>query len=96
MSSGVTDEAAVRAVLAEFKDPETGRSIVQMDQVHGMSLADNRLSVTLGLTTHSAPLWNEAQQELTQLLRSRLPGLKDVSVVLAVHQRPPLRAGEMG
>ena len=34
MPSNQPTEAAVQAALAEFKDPETGRSITQLDQVH--------------------------------------------------------------
>ncbi len=90
------DEAAVRSVLAEFKDPETGRSVVQMEQVRDLQLADNRLSLTLALTTHSAPLWKEAQEELRNLFRQRLSDLTEVQVNLAVHHRPPARQGEFG
>ena len=41
-------EAAVRAALAEIKDPETGRSITQLEQVHALHLEDRRLSVRWG------------------------------------------------
>jgi ATP-binding protein involved in chromosome partitioning len=90
------DEAAVRALLSEFKDPETGRSVIQMEQVREVTLADNRLSLTLALTTHSAPLWKETQAELENLLQTRFPDLKDIRVNLAVHNRPATRQGEFG
>ncbi len=90
------DETAVRSVLADFKDPETGRSVLQMEQVRDLQVADNRLSLTLALTTHSAPLWKEAQEALRNLLRQRLPDLTEVRVDLVVHQRPPARQGEFG
>jgi ATP-binding protein involved in chromosome partitioning len=90
------DEAAVRALLSDFKDPETGRSVLQMEQVRDVNLADDRLSLTLALTTHSAPLWKETQTELENLCRSRFPELKEVRVNLAVHNRPPARQGEFG
>jgi hypothetical protein len=51
------DEAAVRGVLADFKDPETGRSVTQMDQVRDLRVTEDRVSLTLALSTHSAPLW---------------------------------------
>ncbi len=96
MASGQLTEAAVQTVIAEFKDPETGRSVVEMEQVRDMRLTDASLSVTLALTTHSAPLWKETQAELTQLLRSRFAELKDVQVQLAVHNRPPEKLGQIG
>ena len=41
----------VKAALAGFKDPETGRSVVEMGQVHDIQVEAKRLRVTLGLTT---------------------------------------------
>jgi ATP-binding protein involved in chromosome partitioning len=67
-----------------------------MEQVRDVKLADDRLSLTLALTTHSAPLWKECQTELETLLKSRFPDLKEVRVNLAVHHRPPTRQGEFG
>lgn len=96
MSASEINEAAVLAALAEFKDPETGRSVTQMEQVHDVRLADGRLSLTLGLTTHSAPLWKETQSECAELLRKKFPSLSDVTVTLAVHHRPPQKLGEIG
>jgi ATP-binding protein involved in chromosome partitioning len=90
------DEAAIRAVLADFKDPETGRSVTQMEQVRDIRVADDRVSLTLALATHSAPLWKETQQELVELLRGRLPQAKAIDVQLAVHERPATRQGELG
>ncbi len=88
-------EAAVLAALAEFQDPETGRSIVQLEQVHALRLESNRLSVTLGLTTWSAPLWEQTRADLAAHLSRRWPGL-EVDVALAVHQRKPEKMGEIG
>jgi ATP-binding protein involved in chromosome partitioning len=89
-------EAAVRAVLAEFKDPETGRGIFEMDQVRDVRLTGDNLSLTLALTTHSAPLWNATRSDLVELLHSRLPALKQIDVQLAVHDRPPQKLGQIG
>ena len=88
-------EAAVRAALAEFQDPETGRSITQLEQVHGLRLKGRRLSITLGLTTWSAPLWEQTRAELAAHLQKRFPNL-DVAVELSVHERKPEKMGEIG
>ena len=95
MSNNQPDEAAVRAALAEFKDPETGRGIAQLDQVHDLRLENRHLSVTLGLTTWSAPLWEQTRGELVDFLKKRFPQL-DMSVDLAVHIRKPEKLGEIG
>ena len=54
------------------------------------------MSLTLGLTTHSAPLWQETKSEMEQLLRNRFPQLKTVQVNVAVHPRPPQKIGSIG
>ncbi|KKK76703.1 hypothetical protein LCGC14_2860980 [marine sediment metagenome] len=38
MADGQVTEAAIREVLAKFQDPETGRSVTQLDQVHRVDL----------------------------------------------------------
>jgi len=90
------DRAAVEAALADFQDPETGRSVLSMEQVRDIELADGKLSLTLALTTHSAPLWKETQAALEHLLRSRFPQLSGVTVTLAIHHRPPEKLGQIG
>jgi len=82
--------------LAEFKDPETGRSVTQQNQIHDVQLAEDRLSLTLGLTTHSALLWDETREELESLLRNKFPQLAEVAVSLTQHDRPPMKLGQIG
>jgi ATP-binding protein involved in chromosome partitioning len=96
MAAGHIDNAAVMAALNHFKDPETGRSVSQMQQVHDVRISDDGLSLTLELTTHSAPLWEDTKIASEQLLRSRFPQLKTVNVNLAVHSRPPQKLGSIG
>ena len=95
MPSKPFDESAIRAALAEFKDPETGRPITQLEQVHALRLEGDRLSVVLGLTTWAAPLWSQTRAELAEHLRRRLPGL-EVGVEAVAHARKPERLGEIG
>jgi ATP-binding protein involved in chromosome partitioning len=90
----VTD-AEVRAVLDEFLDPELGRSVVRLEQVHQVQIDDGRVRVVLGLTTFSAPLWSKTKAELVQLLQSRLPRVA-VEVEIETHDRPAEPIGEIG
>jgi ATP-binding protein involved in chromosome partitioning len=89
-------EAEVQKVLAEFKDPETGRSIVQTQQVRDVQLQGEKLSLTLALTSHSAPIKNEIRDRLSELLRRRNPSLFAVEINLAEHERPPAKIGQIG
>jgi len=96
MSDNVVDKAAVEAVLADFKDPESGRGIVEMGQVRDVQADGDQLEVTVELTTHSAPLWNVTKQNIEDLLKSKLPQLSSVHVTTAEHIRPPQKLGEIG
>jgi ATP-binding protein involved in chromosome partitioning len=87
---------AVRAALAQFYDPESGRNVIETRQVRDLQLADGRLSLTLELTTHSAPLWDETRDALGRYLRQEFPQLQQVEVELAVHHRPAMKLGQVG
>jgi ATP-binding protein involved in chromosome partitioning len=89
-------EAAVRKVLDDFRDPETGRSVTQLNQVHDLKLEGDKLSVKLGLTTHAAPLWKEIGTELEDLLGAKFPDLKQVKVAVEQHERAPMKLGQIG
>ena len=96
MAEGQPTNAEVQQVLGEFKDPESGRSIVKMGQVGDLKLDGDKISLTLGLTTYSAPLWKETQAALAEQLRKRFPRLSEVHVELTVHERPAEKIGEVG
>lgn len=96
MASGQINTSAIENVLEELKDPETGRSVVRMEQVRDIRLRGDSLTLTLGLTTLVAPLWNETKLAAEQLLRQRFPDLSSISVDLVVHQRAPEKLGEVG
>lgn len=95
MTDGPMNEAAVRNLLNDFQDPETGRSVVRMEQVHGLRIEGNTLVVDLGLTTWSGPLWAEVSQALAGRLRERFPGA-EVDVRVSAHDRPAEPIGEIG
>lgn len=92
----IIDRASIDTVLKAFRDPETGRSIVEMDQVKNVELAGDKLTVTVGLTTHSAPLWQETRKELENNLLASLGQFADVTVKVVEHPRPPQVIGQIG
>jgi ATP-binding protein involved in chromosome partitioning len=87
---------AVHAALSDFHDPETGRSVMQMEQIHDVMVRGNDVTLTLALTTHSAPLWQETRTELASHLRGKLPSAGNITVNLGVHERPPQKIGQIG
>jgi ATP-binding protein involved in chromosome partitioning len=96
MTAAPLDANQILAALSDFADPETGRSAVQQAQVRDVRIDGDRLSLTLALSTHSAPLWKETQAECAALLRAKFPQLAAVDVELAVHSRPAEKIGEIG
>jgi ATP-binding protein involved in chromosome partitioning len=96
MAAGPLTSADVQRALAEFKDPETGRGAVRLDQIRDIRVSDGAVSLTLALTTHSAPLWTETQQALEQSLRNDFPQLTAIHVTRVVLERPPQKLGEIG
>lgn len=89
-------QADVERALADVKDPETGRGIIQTQQVSDVRVADRSLSLTLALTSHSAPLWDEWERRLRETLQGAFPQLDAISVHRSVLVRPPQKLGEIG
>ncbi len=96
MSAAGVTMADVESVLAEFQDPETGRSVVQMEQVHDVRIEGGKLSLTLALTTYVGLLRDATRDELIALLKAKLPAISQVDVRLDTHVRPPQKIGEIG
>ncbi len=55
------------------KIPKNGRSVTQLELIHELIISGEQLSLKLGLTTYSAPLWADVQNEVTALLRQKFP-----------------------
>ncbi len=96
MSETPIDQSAVQDAATDFLDPETGRSVVKMQQLRDIQISGSRLSVTLALTTYSAPLWAETREALRSHLQSAFPQLETVTVNSAIHERAPEKTGELG
>jgi len=96
MANGQLDTAAVEAALADFPDPETGRKALQQEQIRDIQLSGTKLSLTLALTTWSAPVWKDVEAALKDCLQSRLPQLTAVDVKRVVHTRSANPLGEIG
>jgi len=96
MANGQIDVAAVRAAVVDFPDPETGRKALKLEQIRDIQVSDNHLSLTLALTTWSAPIWNDVREDLQQKLRVAFPQIGEIILHAAVHERPAQQIGEIG
>lgn len=96
MANRPLEIAAVQSLVADFPDPESGRSITTFDQIKDIAIHGDRLSLTLELTTWAAPLWQDVVDALTEKLRSAFPQLTAVEVNRQIQRRPPQKLGEIG
>lgn len=96
MSDGPATKEVIQKALENFKDPETGRSIVKLGQVHRVEVSGGKMTMTLGLTTYAAPLWQETRDELVNFIREKFSDLEEVEIDLVVHDRPAEKIGEIG
>jgi ATP-binding protein involved in chromosome partitioning len=96
MADNSLDRAAVTKALDSFKDPESGQSITAAGQVSDVAIEGNQVSLTLGLTSHTAILREETAGALAQHLRTHVPRLEDVSVKVVEHHRAPGKLGQVG
>ncbi|MBU6221138.1 MAG: ATP-binding protein [Planctomycetes bacterium] len=94
--TAVPDQAAVRAVLADFPDPESGRPLAEMGQLVAVDASAAEIRVTVGLTTHSGILWKQVRGRIEERLRARFPTVPTVDVTITPHDRPPGKLGQIG
>ncbi len=93
----IPTERQVLDALRSFPDPETGRSVVDMGQVGQVQMdPSDGLTVQLGLTTHSAPLWEETIQAAQERLREAFSDVQNVRVQRVAHERPVEKLGQIG
>jgi len=96
MSDSPIHTTAVDQLLQDFADPETGRGLKQMDQVVNVAQQGDQLEVTIGLTSYSAPLWDDTRERLTEELQAVLAGKTQVTVKVVEHHRPAQPIGGIG
>ncbi|MFM8379411.1 MAG: P-loop NTPase [Planctomycetia bacterium] len=94
--TAVPDQAAVRAALADFPDPESGRPLAEMGQLVAVDASAAAIRVTVGLTTHSGILWKQVRGRVEERLRARFPGVPAVEVTVVEHARAPGKLGQIG
>ncbi|MEM9658130.1 MAG: P-loop NTPase, partial [Planctomycetota bacterium] len=86
----------IEAILRDFPDPETGRGLGPMGQIRKIEESERSIRAEIGLTTYSAPLWEETRERLADRLRAKVGADANIEINLAVHERPPEPIGTIG
>jgi ATP-binding protein involved in chromosome partitioning len=84
----------IRNAIADHPDPETGRPIDSMGQIKEIVVDGDRATVTIGLTSHSAPIADEVADALEAKIVAAAPG-SEVAIEFVDHKRPPGRVGQI-
>jgi len=87
---------AVEQAVADFKDPETGRSALHLEQIRDIQVTGDQLTLTLALTSWTAPIQDDVYRELEELVRARFPELSSITLNRAPLEREPDALGEIG
>ncbi len=74
-------EADVLEVLRAVRDPELGKSLVELGMVHDVAIEDARVRLTLALTTLACPLRGQIVDDARRALLA-LDGVEDVEIAL--------------
>jgi Mrp family chromosome partitioning ATPase len=74
-------EQSVREALRGVKDPELGRSLIDLGMVRQVEVVDGRVAITLALTTLACPLKGKIEGDVRQAVVA-LPGVSAVDVKL--------------
>jgi len=81
----------IMQALARVKDPEIGRSIVELGMVKDIQIDDGVVDVTIALTVEGCPLQGSIGADVRDALRG-LPGVAAVNVNLTVMSKEELEA----
>lgn len=90
------DQSEITQVLDGIIDPQSGHPITKVNQVKSIDIQEDLVRVVVGLTSHSAPLKQEFQENLQSRLQQSLPAVVRWEVELVEHQRKITPIGQIG
>ncbi|QGJ68925.1 Iron-sulfur cluster carrier protein ApbC [Planctomycetales bacterium 10988] len=96
MSEQAPSAEQILALLSDYPDPENGRPLQANKQLRDIQVSDDRISMTLALTTFTAPLWNKVRADLIERLQNRFSNLPEISIDLVTHERVASKIGQVG
>ncbi len=74
----ITEEQA-REALKEIIDPEVGVNIVDLGLVYGIHITDDKMNVSMTMTTRACPLVELIKDQATKALEKEFP---DMAVII--------------
>ncbi len=96
MNDKPLNEQAIRAILAQLPDPETGHKLNPDKQVDAIAIHDDGVRCAVRLTTHSWPVKDEFAKSVSDAITSQFPGVRNVEVDIELLERATPRKGTVG
>ncbi|HBE67172.1 MAG TPA: ATP-binding protein [Planctomycetaceae bacterium] len=85
----------IHQVLSNVRDPETGRTLDKTNQILSVEATEEAAAVKIGLTSHSAPIKDEFESNVSERIAAVLPQAK-VEIEIEEFDRPPVPIGQIG
>ncbi|MCA9191156.1 MAG: Mrp/NBP35 family ATP-binding protein [Planctomycetales bacterium] len=91
-------EQKIREEVGRLRDPETGRNLSKTNQVGTVRVVNDRLVVTLHITTYSWPLRSHIMTQTEEAVRLASPDLVSMPIDVQIEplDRPPVPLGQFG
>lgn len=96
MTSNSPAMDAVRKIIEEFKDPETGRPLGKTNQVAEVVIDGSVARCEVKLTTHSWPIVDEFKDRVVDAIKTRVKEISEVELSVTELDRPPVPLGQIG
>lgn len=90
------DAQQIQQHLADLKDPETGRALKSTGQLLKVDVSPQRIVVHAALSSHSAPLKTDFQNQIKERLAPHCPAGIAVDVSIELIHRPVQPQGTLG
>ncbi|OPL14063.1 MAG: chromosome partitioning protein [Firmicutes bacterium ML8_F2] len=84
------DKQSIRDALKDIREPELKKSLLELGMIRDLSLVDDKVKLTLALTTSKCPKKEAMVAEIRQVLED-LPGISGVDVTVTTLNQEELR-----
>ncbi|MCD4687715.1 MAG: Mrp/NBP35 family ATP-binding protein [Desulfuromonadaceae bacterium] len=84
------DEQLIREMIKDIQDPELKKSLLELGMIRAISVAGDKVKLTLALTTSKCPKKEAMVAEIRRVLE-KLPGISRVDVKLTILNQEELR-----
>lgn len=94
-SDAIALTETIRELVSAYPDPESGRPLGSMGQLQDVQIEGDTVKLKVAITSHCQVIADEIAEAIRDKVLSVAPG-KTVEIETPVHERPPVRLGQIG